>query len=108
MAPNRTTNLKLSQEHHELMLNILSHSVGDNLQRTAEKFGDNIAIKDSSGVYTYRELMRVSDQICFTLQEKGLKHGEVVALFFSSKQGGHCGRIGRSQGRLLFYTNGCE
>jgi acyl-CoA synthetase (AMP-forming)/AMP-acid ligase II len=64
------------------MLNILSRSVGDNLRYTAENFIDNIAIKDRSGAYTYRELMQVSDQICLTLHGRGLKRGDVVALFF--------------------------
>jgi amino acid adenylation domain-containing protein len=64
------------------MLKILSRSVGEHLQYTTEKFMGNIALKDSHGAYTYRELMQVSDQICFALQGNGLKRGDVVALFF--------------------------
>jgi non-ribosomal peptide synthetase component F len=68
------------------MPNILSLSVGENLQHTAEIFFDNIAIKDSRGAYTYRELMQVSDQICLTLHRRGLKRGDVVALCFDQSK----------------------
>ncbi|WP_407557434.1 non-ribosomal peptide synthetase [Winogradskyella sp. 4-2091] len=45
-----------------------------------ENYSDKIAIRDKSETYTYNDLNRLSNALCFTLKNKGIKAGDRVGL----------------------------
>ncbi|MDC2963861.1 amino acid adenylation domain-containing protein [Gammaproteobacteria bacterium] len=59
----------------------LQQAWANNLKKNTER----IAIEDNFNRWTYRKLDRISDSIACNLQKRGLKSGDVVAIFHTKK-----------------------
>lgn len=50
-------------------------------QKNAKKFAKRIAISQGKEYYLYREVDQLSDRIAYNLMERGIRQGDVVAIF---------------------------
>ncbi len=71
---SESMNIELSEElcHPELL-----HHIFEN---TAEIYPDNLALQDSNGAYTYKQLNTASNRLAHYLKQQGIGRGNFVAI----------------------------
>lgn len=75
----------LPNPKQQLKQKIQLHSIFYEFEKNAHTYPDRTAIEENNTVYTYKQLQTESNSLAFLLKERGIKKGEVIAIYADRK-----------------------